>query len=328
MVAGGVVGFKAFLSPSGINDFPNSSVADIAAALPTLRELDVPLMVHAELVDHTPPPGGDAASYATYLGSRQPAWEENAIAALIGALSSEELGRPPAPAAGSAGGGFGLHIAHLSSARCLPMIQEAKARGLPVTVETCPHYLNFAAEDVARGDTRFKCAPPIRTASNREELWGAVAGGDVDIVSTDHSPAPPHMKRMEDGDFMAAWGGISGLQYALPATWHGMRQRGMKPSDLARLWSTNPAKLLGISGVTGELSPGRRADITVWHPDRLADTSRAALRHKHKLTPYEDMELYGRVAATFVNGRLVFDEKRGLYPTACGDLSLRGNSSS
>jgi allantoinase len=143
------------------------------------------------------------------------------------------------------------------------VLQDAKAKGLPVTVETCVHYLNFAAEEIPLGDTRFKCAPPIRGVANREKLWDGLVAGALDIVSTDHSPAPPELKKVEEGDFLAAWGGISGLQYALAGTWDGMQKRGMTPSQLTALWSTAPAKLLGISHITGELSEGKKADVVV-----------------------------------------------------------------
>jgi len=318
MAKKGVIGFKSFLSPSGINDFPNSSIADVAAAFPTLRELGVPIMVHAELVDDSPgEPKGDPRDYATYLATRPPSWEQNAIRGLLDSLSQDVKDNGPVTKVG-----FGLHIAHLSDASCLNMIQEAKAAGLPVTVETCVHYLNFAAEKIPNGDTRFKCAPPIRSAENRDLLWAGMLAGKFDILSTDHSPAPPSLKKMEQGDFLGAWGGISGLQYALPGTWHGMQARGMSASQLARLWSTAPARLLGISNVTGEISPGKRADIVVWDQNQLADSSSEGLYHKHKVTPYSGMEMHGRVLATFVAGQQVFQDGKGVHHRPCGAMHL------
>merc|ERR1711976_403533 len=145
----------------------------------------------------------------------------------------------------------------------------------------------------------------------------------IDIVSTDHSPAPPELKKVEEGDFLAAWGGISGLQYALPGTWEGMKKLGMTPAQLAAIWSAAPAKLLGMYDTTGELASGKQADIVVWEPEQLANTTRSALFHKHKLTPYQDMKLHGKVLATFVAGQQVYDHSKGVSSTPCGSLALK-----
>mmetsp|Transcript_13490 Transcript_13490/g.34615 ORF Transcript_13490/g.34615 Transcript_13490/m.34615 type:complete len:549 (+) Transcript_13490:128-1774(+) len=320
MAKGGVVGFKAFISPSGINDFPNSSISDVAAAFPTLRKLGIPVMVHAELVDDNLHVEGEPTAYATYMATRPPEWERNCIRGLLDALG-EDVRTNGAPAVTGTSLGFNLHIAHLADGDSLSMIQAAKAEKLPVTVETCVHYLNFAAEDIPDGDVRYKCAPPIRTASNREKLWQGLKDKSFDIISTDHSPAPPSMKQ---GHFLDSWGGISGLQYALPGTWHVMAKLGMPVEELSRVWSSGPAQLLGISDVTGEIRAGKQADIVVWDPDTLADTSPGSLHHKHKMTPYEGMELKGRVKATIVGGQQVYRDGEGIYlKKPCGSLQLR-----
>lgn len=256
---------------------------------------------------------GDPRQFKTWLASRPPRFEQAAVAALLDALRAlppAELPPPP---------GFKVHVVHVSDVGVVSLLQAARAEGLPVTAETCPHYLQFEAEAVADGDTRFKCAPPIREAANRAALWEALAAGDLDGVSSDHSPSPPDMKEPETGNFMKAWGGIAGLQYVLPATWEGMRQRGMSPQQLHQLWSRFPATLAGLSRRKGALAPGLDADLVVWAPDEAADTSPAALQHRHKgTTPYRDVKLKGKVLATYVRGSLVFSAEAGVAPAACG----------
>lgn len=314
LVKGGALGFKAFMSPSGIDDFPNVSVADVAAALPTIRALGVPLLVHAELVDSDVPAGGDPLQHATWLASRPRRFEQNAVRALLSALRAT-AGSKTKP-------GFLLHIVHLSDADLLPELAAAKAEGLPLSVETCPHYLNFAAEAVPAGDTRFKCAPPLREGENRQRLLQGLAGGIIDSVGTDHSPSEPALKLLDEGDFMRAWGGIAGLQYALPSTWQPWQAAGLNLTRFVQAWSAAPAQLAGLSKRKGKLAAGWDADLVVWRPEELADTSPEALQHRHKVSPYASMQLRGRVLATFVRGSQVFGEAAGVAAQACGRTIL------
>jgi allantoinase len=176
-----------------------------------------------------------------------------------------------------------------------------------VTVETCPHYLTFAAEDVADGDTALKCAPPIREGEHRERLWGALADGLIDLVATDHSPAPAAMKHIDDGDFVAAWGGIASLQIALPVVWTGAAARRIPLHRLSEWMSAAPARLAGLGGRKGAIAPGHDADFVIFDPDRemIVDSSR--LYHRHPVTPYDGARLRGVVMATMLGGEIVFD---------------------
>ena len=221
----GVFGIKAFLTHSGIDEFPNVTEADLRKALPILKKLGAKLLVHCELesanAQHvTRQHATDPRGYANYLASRPPHWETDAIALMI--RLSEEFD-------------VHVHIVHVSAAEALPLIRDAKKRGLRITAETCPHYLVFCAEEIPDGATEFKCAPPIRERANNELLWEALKDGTLDFVATDHSPAPPDIKEQQSGDFMKAWGGIAGLQFLLPAFWTGAKKRGFSLGDVARL---------------------------------------------------------------------------------------------
>ncbi|CAL8462109.1 g1640 [Coccomyxa elongata] len=322
MLDAGALGFKSFMIPSGIDDFPSVNETHIKAVLPFLKSAGVPYYLHAELKPSDDSPGecsGDEADprmHASWLATRPPSMENNAIKLLIRALEENKTEARP---------GFRIHIAHLADAGSMADIQAAKEKGLPISVETCPHYLNFAAEDVPEGATEYKCAPPLRPRANQERLWEFVMDGRIDSIGTDHSPSPPDMKHLEEGDFSKAWGGISGLQYGLPGTWEGLRKRGAGPEVLTKLWSTFPAQLAGLQHKKGALKAGLDADIVVWDPEALADTSEEALQHRHKLTPYTGLPLHGRVAATFVRGHQVFSAaaKKPLAPQVCGKPVLR-----
>jgi len=202
-------------------------------------------------------------------------------------------------------------------------VRDAKAKGKALSVETCPHYLSFAAEEIADGDTCFKCAPPIRSAKNRNALWAALLRGDIDILSSDHSPAPPALKMMEEGDFLRAWGGISSLQLGLSATWSAGRERGATLEQMARWWSERPAALTGLDA-KGAIAVGKDADFVVWDPDAevVLDGSHAIF-HRHKVHPYQGRTLRGRVLATFVRGAQVFDGETSRHAGACGKTLLR-----
>lgn len=293
--AAGVLGFKCFLCPSGVDEFPHVAEAELRAALPELARLGAPLLAHAELPE--PLARGalavaelDPRRYAVYLASRPREAERQAIELLI-RLCRETGAR--------------IHVVHLSNADSLPLLREARAAGLPVTVETCPHYLHFAAEEIRDGATDHKCAPPIREAENRERLWDALGAGDIDLVATDHSPCPPAMKGLDGGDFLRAWGGIASLQLTLPVVWKGARERGYTPVHLARWMCEAPARLAGLAR-KGAIAPGRDADFVAWDPDATFTVDPARLHHRHPLTPYAGATLPGVVAATYLRGRLVY----------------------
>ncbi|MEO6238392.1 MAG: allantoinase AllB [Vicinamibacterales bacterium] len=288
----GVPGFKCFLSPSGVAEFECVQETDLREALPILRRLGLPLLVHAEWPAALPanPSAGDPRMHGTWLASRPPEAEMAAIS-LIVALAREFGAR--------------IHIVHLASAAALPMLQAARAEGLPITVETCPHYLTFCDEEIPGGATLFKCAPPIRGRDNREALWQALAAGDIDVVATDHSPCPPSMKG-EDGDFLRAWGGIAGLELSLPSVWTGARARALPLERLAEWLCAAPARLAGLATCKGSIAPGRDADLVIWDPDATFVVDERRLHQRHKRTPYDGMTLSGRVIETYAKGRVVY----------------------
>lgn len=293
LVGRGVRGFKCFLIHSGVEEFPHVTAADLRIAMPELARLDTVLLVHAELQGPVDAAAVSAADYdpreySTFLRSRPRESEDSAIALMIG-LCRETGAR--------------IHIVHHSSSDALGMLRAARWEGLPITVETCPHYLTFAAEDIGDGDTHFKCCPPVRERENREKLWDAVADGTIDMIVSDHSPCTPELKARDTGDFMDAWGGISALQFSLPVMWTNFRARGFSPTDLTRLMSEAPAKLAGLENRKGKLASGFDADIVVWDPDERFTVRPELIEHRHKLTPYTGMELYGSVRTTYIGGK-------------------------
>jgi allantoinase len=311
----GCFGFKCFLVDSGVQEFASVSEKDLREALPELARIAVPLLTHAEL----PGPIDDAAkhrpanassrSYKTWLDSRPRAAENEAIAFLL-RLAAEY--------------GAHVHIVHLSSSDAIPTIREAKANGMRVSAETCPHYVTFAAEEIPDGATQFKCAPPIRERENREQLWAALADGTLDMIATDHSPCPPPMKKQEKGDFLDAWGGIASLQLSLPAVWTQARARGYSLTHIAQWMCAGPARLAGLEKRKGAIAIGRDADLVIWDPDAAFRVDPARLQHRHKLTPYAGLELMGIVETTFVCGKKIFD--RGEVSAApAGRVLLRAN---
>ncbi|MDB4891217.1 MAG: allantoinase [Gemmatimonadetes bacterium] len=294
--AGGVTLFKCFLVPSGVDEFPNVGEADLREALPILAALDATLLVHAELPDHiVAMPSGDPRHYSTYLASRPDLAETEAVALVIGL--AEEFGAR-------------VHIVHVSSARTLPLISAARARGVRITCETCPHYLFFSAEEIADGATELKCAPPIRSAATRHALWNGLLDGQISLVASDHSPCPPAMKDLPLGDFFQAWGGIASLQLGLPAVWHEAQTRGGSIEQVAEWMSAAPAKLAGLSHSKGRLAPGFDADIVIWNPETTVAVDDMTLYHRHSLTPYRGHTLTGLVRATYVHGVQVYLDGR------------------
>jgi allantoinase len=290
----GVLGYKGFLCPSGNDEFPPAGEADLRALMPVMAQTGLRLLVHAELPDRAPAPlEGDVRSYAAYLASRPRKWEHDAIALLI--ALSRETGCP-------------VQIVHLASAEALPMIAEARGAGLPLTVETCPHYLTFAAGEIPDGNPRYKCTPPIRAAADREALWRGLQQGSIDTIGSDHAPAPLELKCLETGDLSHAWAGIASLQISLPAVWTEARRRDIGLERVVQWMATAPARLVGLDGSKGAIAPGYDADLVVFDAEATFTVDERFLQHRHPITPYHGRTLAGRVDATWLRGMLVFRE--------------------
>jgi allantoinase len=292
LAQGGVLGCKAFMVHSGIDEFPNATRDDLARAMPILRDAGLPLLAHAELDLGASVHTTDPRTYRGYLESRPSSWEDAAIAQLI------ELCRQT---------GCHVHVVHLSAASSLPALRAAKAEGLPISVETCPHYLCLEAESISDGATLFKCAPPIREHDNKEALWRGLLEGVIDFVITDHSPCTPQLKELERGHFHDAWGGIASLQLGLSTLWTHAEPRGASLCDLARWLSTNPARFAGLSGRKGRIAPGYDADLVIWDPEEAYTLHEEQLFFKHRVSPYLGMHLKGKVRRTLLRGVEVFD---------------------
>jgi allantoinase len=292
MADGGVRAFKCFLSSQETPDVATMSERDIRKAFPILADLGLPLMVHAEhpRLRYEPPEGG-SSRYYDYLVTRPPEAESAAIEWL-----TKLMGDYPVP----------VHIVNLASASSLAIVRNARARGLPLTLGTCPHNLYFCAEEIPDGATEFKTAPPIRWSTEREALWQALVDGDIDVIASDHSPCPPELKDT-GGDFFAALPGLSSLQLSLSATWTAMAQRELPLEWIARWMCEAPAVLSGYDSHKGRIAAGHDADLVIWEPEASFTVEGEQLYHRHKLTPYEGRELYGVVHQTYVCGRLAFD---------------------
>jgi len=315
MHAAGVVGFKCFLVDSGVAEFRHVGEDDLRAAMLELARLGSLLIAHAEVpapidaaVAREAGAGRDPRAYATFLRTRPREAEDAAVELLI-RLSRETGAR--------------VHVVHHSSADALPLLRAAKAEGVRITAETCPHYLAFAAEEIGDGATEFKCCPPIRERENCERLWAALAEGTIELIVSDHSPCPPAMKRREEGDFLQAWGGISSLQLRLPVVWTHARRRGHSFEQLAGWLSSAPARLAGLDKRKGAIRAGCDADFVVWKPEETFRVEPGALLHRHKLTPYAGQTLSGVVEATFLRGEKIY-ERGGVTEKSGGKLLLRG----
>jgi allantoinase len=289
-----VFGFKCFLCPSGVDEFPALSVRELHRAAPVLAGLGALLMVHAELPPahdrpaHSP---GDPRRYSTWLGSRPVEMETAAVELLV------EVARQS---------GVRVHVVHVSAPETVDLVAKARAAGVPISAETCPHYLGFAAEEIPDGATEFKCAPPVREARRREGLWQGLAAGGLSLVVSDHSPAPPAMKLPDEGDFLRAWGGIASIQLRLPAVWTGARARGHGPERLIEWLCAGPARLVGLAGRKGAIAPGCDADLVIWDPEAEFVVEPSLLRHRHALTPWLGRRLRGVVEATYLGGERVY----------------------
>ncbi|HTQ59035.1 MAG TPA: allantoinase AllB [Candidatus Solibacter sp.] len=302
LAAAGVPGFKCFLIHPGIDGFTMVTEQQLRAALPHVARTGLPLLVHAEL----PAPidfatanltSSDWSHYQTYLQSRPEEAELSAIRLLLSLCREFK---------------FRLHIVHLSSSRAIPDLQAARLAGLSVTVETCPHYLHFVAEAISQGATLFKCAPPIRTRENCEGLWNGLRDGIIDLVATDHSPCPPEMRRLSEGNFQTAWGGIASLSLALPVMNTEAAKRGFSLNDIARWMSEAPAKLAGCANRKGRLAAGYDADFVVFDPEAEFVVTEDRLHYRHPLSPYLGEKLRGVVKATYLRGAPVFSD--GVFP--------------
>jgi len=292
----GVYGFKCFLLDSGVPEFPPLTPAQLGTAMVEIAAFDGLLIVHAEdptvIAAHAKP---HTTHYAEFLASRPPAAENAAISTVIAAARVT---------------GCRTHIVHLSSAEALPEIIAAKADGVRLTVETCPHYLTLAAEEIADGQTQFKCCPPVRDAANAGELWQALSDGVIDVVVSDHSPSTIDLKLLDEGDFGAAWGGISSLQLGLSLVFTEARRRGHSLADVVDWMATGTANLVGLRG-KGRIAVGNSADLAVFAPDDTWTVEAAALRHRNPITPYDGRTLDGVVRATYLRGRRVDDQPQG-----------------
>ncbi|MEV4558736.1 allantoinase AllB [Kitasatospora sp. NPDC049285] len=292
----GVFGFKSFLAPSGVDEFPHlATPEDLESALAEQARLGALAIIHAEdpaVLDAAPHVPG--VHYRDFLASRPDDAEAVAVAGLL------ECARRT---------GARVHILHVSSAAVLPLLRRAREDGVQVTAETCPHYLTLAAEQVPDGDTAFKCCPPIRDESNRDLLWRALADGEFIAVVSDHSPSTPDLKLLQryggSGDFAAAWGGIASLQLGLPAVWSEARRRGHTLAEVVRWMSAGPASLVGLTGTKGAIAPGYDADLVAFDPDADFAVHAERLHHKNPVTPYAGRTLTGQVRTTWLRGRVV-----------------------
>jgi allantoinase len=298
LAAAGVPGYKCFLIYPGCDGFGLIDEAELRKAMPVIAKTGLPLLVHAELAGPCELAMArlereDWRRYATYLGSRPSAAELEAIALMI-RLAREF--------------GCWVHIVHLSTSKALPMLRAAKAEGLKITVETCPHYLYFAAEEIEDGATLLKCAPPIRSRANQAALWAALRDGTIDMVASDHSPCPVEMKGIEAGSFKTAWGGIASISLGLPVIWTKAVTNKSGLEDLARWMAWVPARLAGLQGVKGAIAVGADADFAVFSPEETWTVTDSDLWVRHRVSPYVGERLTGRVKKTFLRGKVVFED--------------------
>ncbi len=292
LIKEGVLGIKCFLVHSGIDEFPNVGEKEMDEAMPIIAKYHIPLLAHCELINEEAQhqlstyPG----SYKEYLASRPRKWENDAIELMIRLCRKHQCP---------------VHIVHVSSAEALQFISKAKAEGLPVTAETCAHYIYFNAENIPDSNTVFKCAPPIREEANNVLLKKAFESGILDFLTTDHSPAPPDVKQIESGNFQTGWGGIAGLQFLLPASWTALKEI-LSLEKFIPLLTSHPAKFLKIDDRKGKIEIGFDADIVIWRPEETQIIKDESVLHRYKISPYVGEEMYGCVKETIVNGGTVY----------------------
>ncbi|NIB40943.1 allantoinase AllB [Pseudomaricurvus alkylphenolicus] len=314
LLSAGVLGVKSFLIDSGIEEFPNMTEEDLRKAMPILAKHNAPYLIHAELdsEDTEPPVIGD--SYQTFLESRPKQWENDAIDLMI--KLTRELKQE--------GHHCKTHIVHLSSAEALENISAARSEGLGVSAETCPHYLTLFSENIPDGKTLFKCCPPIRENSNREQLWQAIKDGVIDFIVSDHSPCTPQLKHIDSGDVEKAWGGISALQFGLPLIWTDALDRGFELEEVSRLMSAATADFAGLGHIKGRIAESYHADLLVFNDGAEYLISNDMIKHRHKITPYEGKAVVGEVMATYLRGTKVFENDQFVTGPA-GQPLLKGN---
>ncbi|WP_033960041.1 allantoinase AllB [Psychroserpens jangbogonensis] len=295
LIIEGVFGIKGFLTHSGIDEFPNVSKTDLEAIAPILKKHNIPLLLHCELTDDNVPEVTNQKSYQNYLKSRPQHWESNAIDLAIDIQKRFDIK---------------VHIVHLSASEGIERIKQRQKETNKLTVETCPHYLYFNAEDIPDESPIYKCAPPIRETTNNDALWEYLLDDGFNFLASDHSPAPPERKQLESGNFFKAWGGISGLQFTLPILFSEGKKRGLSTEKLISLLTSKPAEFLGIDYRKGSLQAGFDADITVWDDSQKFQITENAVQHKHKATPYLNETVFGKVIHTFVNGVQVIENSK------------------
>ena len=312
LVEAGVLGVKSFTIDSGIDDFPPVEETHLRRAMRILDDYQVPYLIHAELNRDREKPFGIGTSYRRFLESRPSQWENDAIALLV-RLCQEVRNEGIDPH---------VHIVHVSSADALKLIVEAKAGGLSMTAETCPHYLTLCSEDIPDGKPLFKCCPPIREKENRERLWQGLRDHVVDFIVSDHSPCSPHLRCLDSGDVEQAWGGISSLQFGLSIIWTEAKQRGIDLLQVSDWMSTRPAQFAGLGSFKGRLAPGYDADIVVFDDTKRYEIRPEIIQYRHNVTPYESRLVDGVVMATYVRGHKVYVD--GQFPgTPVGQPVLR-----
>jgi allantoinase len=293
----GVAGFKCFLAPSGVAEFPHVSLEGLERASHLIAKLGLPLLVHAELpqvLDEAARSvnGRDPRAYATWLATRPAEAEVRAIERLV------EI---------SARSGCRVHVVHVSAAESIAVLDRARERGVRVSAETCPHYLSFEAGAIRDGATQFKCAPPIRDSVHREALWQALERDSLSLIASDHSPCPPELKLASEGDFLRAWGGIASLELSFAAVWTGARERGWPADRVVRWMSEAPAALAGLGATKGAIRKGADADLVVWNPEAEWTVDASRLHQRHAITPYAGMKLRGAVERVYLRGEVVFE---------------------
>ena len=295
LIKAGVLGIKCFLTHSGIDEFPNVTEQDLDEAMPIIARHKIPLLAHCEI---DAPCENEFSKYPTsyrqFLASRPKCWENDAIALMIKLCRKYNCR---------------VHIVHVSSAEALSQIEAAKKEGLPLTAETCAHYIYFNAEDVPDANSIFKCAPPIREKENNEQLKAALANGVLDFITTDHSPAPPSIKEIESGDLQKAWGGIAGLQFLLPSSWTALKEN-MSLEKFIPLLTEHPAKFIKADRRKGKIAVGYEADLLVWNPHEKRRIIQEDILFRHKISPYIGEELFGTIEQVIVNGSFAYGGKQ------------------